>query len=97
MIFSFSDFYHNNIAKLKQLCKSTNNLCLTSDIQMKYFMALYSGDTLEFDLAPERNTVSVVRSSYQKHRNLYFKNLILRNWRWPNNDLDLVLDSQILS
>ena len=83
LIFSYVDFYHQALALLRQLCHSTLRLAHQEDLRT--FCVLYSGSQLHFDLASERNLVQLAKPMRLKR--LYYKELVLRNWRYPNNDL----------
>lgn len=60
-------------------------------------MSMFSGKQMEFNVSPERNSVRMTKDGFTKHRNLYYKTLVLKNWRCPTNDLKMVLTSQILN
>ena len=62
---------------------------------LKTICQLYSDRRLEFDLAVERNTVEVLVGD-NRGRPRYFKELVLRNWRYPSNDLGMFLDTSII-
>lgn len=94
LIFSFLNFYHRVRAILRHLCKATYAVCENNEQQMRSFCILYSANFLLFDLACERNTVYMSKIRQERH---YYKELILRNWRYPNNDLPVYLEPQILN
>ena len=79
---------------------------------LRAFCVVYSGQLLEFDLCRERNSVLMLKGTGSEDvsnkkladfkpfdedsTKLYYKDLILRNWRYPSNDLQLYLRPLIL-
>ena len=112
VIFSYRSYYHQSVAILRSLCCTTNDFSYKHDDMLRAFCVVYSGQLLEFDLCRERNSVLMLKGTGSEDvsnkkladfkpfdedsTKLYYKDLILRNWRYPSNDLQLDLRPLIL-